>query len=302
MFTIAGQNIHQATPAVLAVMKAEGVKLGDDFVLPVPVTTILFRPWQRVSLWPQLGLNPFRLFLEGLAALAPHEIAGLPDFGNERPYAAGAVSETIGWYVSELRGTPHASVALPPSRIGGPVQHAHLVVNIEGALDLFVATVDGDLVSDVLGRIPVAYSFVQELIAMAAGLPLGLLYHVSTAARLQGSQEALLGLAEEDVVSCPYLTDDGEPLPWEAHAPILGLPLGRWRRELDTLLRRGPDGPPGEDPWLEGVARPLWAAWRAFSAPVVDCVGLARHALTGLPALDWAQGTWEWLGRQEEAS
>ncbi len=302
MFTIAGQNVHQATPAVLAVMKAEGVKLGDDFVLPVPVTTILFRPWQRVSLWPQLGLNPFRLFLEGLAALAPFEITGLPDFGNERPYAGGLVSEQLQTIVSELRASPRSSVLLPSPRLGGPVQHAHLVVNVEGDLDLLVATIDGDLVGDVLGRIPVAYSFVQELVAEALGVMPGVLYHVSTAARLSGSQEALLGLAEEDVVPCPYLTDDGEALPWGAHAPILGLPLGRWRRELSTLLRRGPEGPPGEDPWLEGVARPLWSSWRAFSAPVVDPSRSAQGALTGLPALDWAQAGWEWLGRQEAAS
>lgn len=298
MFTVAAQNTHQATPSAFGMMKAEAVKVGKDWLLPVPLSVITFRPWQRVSLWQELGNNPYRLFLDGLLTMSPHEWDGFK-IAADCP-TSGLLEGHLPNMVRTLQESRFASITLRSCE-GDPVTSAILMSNVEGALDLAIASVDGDLAEDVLGFIPVRYSFVQELVASAAAMPIGVCYHVAQRARLSHRREHLFEVVAggNEPRQCPYLTDDGEPLPIEAHAGVRSLPLGRWHRELSTLLKAGPESPPGEDQWLEGVARPLWRSWRAFQEKSADHVENARRALLGLPALDWAQGAWEWLEAQE---
>lgn len=297
MFTIAAQNIHQATPAIIAAVRDEAVRIGQGFILPVPLTTILFKPWQRVSLWKQLGLNPFELFFEGLSAIAPQRMTSLEGF--DTPYG-GFLSDSLQSIVARLKDP--RGVATLPAPLDGSIRHGHFVRNVEGALDLFVASVDADLVLDVLGRDPVRFSFVQELVASAVGCPVGVLYLVATQLRISEGDEGLFLLPDEEVQPDPWLTDEGTEIPEEYRMPMLSLPLGRWTRELSSLLARGPDGPDGTDPWLEGLARPLTRSWRAFEAPAHDRVGSAQQALVGLAGADWAQAAWEWLDRQGKAA
>lgn len=306
MLTIAAQNIHQTTPSVLGLAKKYLTKIGRDFRMPIPITLILFRPWQRVSLWQELGANPYWKFLDGVLTMAPHEWDGALKIAADQPLG-GMLEGHVPELLANLK-TNHATVRLPIPRDRGCVTYAHLSVNVEGAVDLFSVSTNADIVEDVLGWTPMRLSFVQELLAIAVDRPLGVAYHVAYASRLSHRREHLLDLfpaelaeADEDkhLRECPYLTDDGEPLPQEARAPVLGLPLGRWHRELSTILKRGPEAEPGVDPWIESVLRPVWASFRAYQEPSADRFEKARRALLGLPALDWAQCLWEWLEAQE---
>ena len=297
MFTVAAQNIHQATPITLSVMKEESLNADSrGFVLPVPLSVILFKPWQRVSQWRKLGLNPFELFLDGLATMAPKPLDLIDGILTTN---GGLLSEEFGNVVAHLKADRHACVVLP-SREASTVRHANVIINVDGALDLFFTSIDADLVGDVLGRDPVRYSLVQEMIAGQLNIPIGVLYQIATQPRISCElAEVLFEIPAADVVPDPWLTEDAKPIPDEYRMPIRGLPLGRWTRELSNLLVNGPEGPQGEDPWLEGVARPLYAAWRAFNAPTHDRIGVAKQAILGLPARDWAQACWEWLDAQE---
>ena len=297
MFTVAAQNIHQATPIAISVMKEESLNADErGFVLPVPLTVILFKPWQRVSQWRKLGLNPFELFLDGLTTIAPHPYDMID---NVVTVCGGLLSDQFSNVIARLKDNRHESVILP-TRFGSTVQHAHVLINVDGALDMFIASVDADLVGDVLGRDPVRFSFVQEMIAAALDIPIGVLYQVATQVRIECDlADVVFEIPAEDVVPCPWLTDEGEEIPETYRLPIRGLPLGRYTRELTNLLMNGPECPQGEDPWLEGVARPLYAAWRAFHVEGHDRIALAKQTILGLPARDWAQACWEWLEAQE---
>ncbi len=262
--------------------------------MPVPLTVILFKPWQRVSLWSRLGLNPFELFLDGLATMSPKPLDLIDGILTTN---GGILSEEFSNIVAKLKADRLASVSLPSREIT-TVKHAHVAISVDGALDLFFASVDADLVGDVLGRDPVRYSLVQEMIAGQLGIPTGVLYQVATSPRLDVELAFLFEIPAEDVVPDPWMTDDGEPIPDEYRVPIRGLPLGRWTRELSNLLINGPEASPGEDPWLEGVARAVYASWRAFHQPGADRIDLAQRALMGLPARDWAEVLWKWLDAQ----
>jgi len=296
VFTVAAQNVHQATPVALSIMKEESLNADSrGFVLPVPLTMILFRPWQRVSQWRKLGLNPFELFLDGLATMGPRPLDLLD---NVVTSCGGILSEEFSNIVAKLKADRQAAVMLP-ARLGSTVRHAHVLINVDGALDIFFASVDGDLVGDVLGRDPVRFSFVQEMIAGQLDIPIGVLYQIATSPRIPVElADVLFEIPAADVVPDPWLTDEGEEIPETYRLPVRGLSLGRWTRELSNLLVNGPECAPGEDPWLEGVARPLWGAWRAFKNPGHDRIDLAKQSIVGLPARDWAQACWEWLEAQ----
>lgn len=297
MFTIAAQNIHQATPAIIAAVRDEAVRIEEGFILPVPLAMILFKPWQRVSLWGQLGLNPFELFFDGLAAVTPQGLTRLEGF--DVPYG-GFLAGSISAIVTELK-KPHG-VALLPMAVGGLLRHGYFMRNVEGALDLSVMSVDADLVRDMLGRDPVRFSFVQEFVASAVGCPVGMLYITATQIRISKEDERLFSLPDEEVEPDPWLTDDGKELSEEYRMPMLSLPLGRWTRELSSLLARGAGGIEGTDPWLEGLARPLMRSWGAFQTPSHDRVASAQQGLVGLAGADWAQAAWEWLDRSKAST
>ena len=278
MILIEARNIHTAAVPALMAMRSDRVEAPGSWVVPQPITLTLARPYERLPT-PALGINPFHLFFEGLAALSPSPISEID--GNL--VTAGGLAGAQLPAIVEALSAEAASIPLLTS----PNQQAHVVRTPAGAIDLFVASFNADLAYDVLGFGTVRLSFVQEMIGAALRLPVGVLRHVATNAR----QDPLLSDVPPDVPFPP-----GTPGP----VPLVGLPLGRWFRELTTLLRRGPDGPPGDDYWLEGVARPLWLAWRASQSPTADAIGSAQEIVRGCADASWGSAAYAWLEAQRE--
>lgn len=74
MYVLEVRNVHEALPLGIQLLREFGIRRdsrnGPVLVMPVPVTTVYKRPWERVIFWPERDANPFLHLYEALWMLA----------------------------------------------------------------------------------------------------------------------------------------------------------------------------------------------------------------------------------------
>jgi thymidylate synthase len=327
---IFARNVHEVLPIALRLMADEGVegpsRNGRVVRLPLPLTTAYLKPCERVLLWRQRDANPFFHFFESLWMLdGRNDVAfmdeftkGLHQFSDDGQVFNGAYGyrwrrhfgvDQLRIVIDRLRADRNDrrcviqmwdarhDLGLDSKDLPCNTQ-AYPQISVDGALDLMVTNRSNDLVWGAYGANAVHFSVLLEYLALAIGVPVGVYYQTSFNAHLyvDRHKDLLMDLSQPayQMSVNPYEDEFVHPI------PLMQIPVNRWNRELASLLQIGPDCAELTDPFLEGTARPLWRAWRAFKEGGPDRVERGQQQLLAVAAPDWRRAAWEFLDRRRK--
>lgn len=263
MKTLLARNRSDGIQKTLAYLDEEGVKLDGIVRAPIPVTIIYQEPTERAE--AQMS-NPFTVLINSMTAVARDSSMARARDGMLRQLKAG-----------------NSKVA---AQIGA--SQVYLQINVEGRLDLMmVRPIADELISFPPSLCDI--SILLEYFATALKLKIGFLY--LTTMELNLLRPGVKGADGPGIY-------DGKIRP----APIMSLPVSRWNRELDTLVKLGPDECPTlYDPWLEGTLRPMWLAWKEYGGGGPDLMQRVGRHLADVNSPDWQAAAWEWFQRSGDA-
>lgn len=338
------RNVQDALPEVLVDLNLSGVtnesRNGTVTMFPFPVITTYERPDERVMFWAERDANPFFHLMEALWMLGGDDRVDFPsmfapnllnysDDGKtfngaygyrwRRYWGYDQLLEVISllsddpttrraviqiWSASDL--TNQTSKDLPCN-----TSVMFQVNPSTRKLDMTVTNRSNDIVWGAYGANAVHFSMLHELVATAAGIPLGRYYQfsnnlhayqdtlkqVSPIAEYAGN--AFLPKSLREVMSGnPYTTGKVKP------HPIMSVGLEDWMYDLDKFLL-DPEDKEGSfiDPFFRDVARPMYRAWAAWKFDREDDDPLihfeyALEEIRHVAATDWRLAGQEWLTRR----
>lgn len=360
MNVVPARNVQQALPLACQMLSTIGVRRnsrnGPVLMSPVPVTTAYERPTERVLFWAARDANPFFHLYESLWMLggrndlAPLQqlvgrMATFSDDGETlhgaygkrwrnhfRINAAGGLTDQLAVIIARLAANPddrrcvlqmwdpatdlnHAGRDVPCNLL------ATFQVNANGALDMMVSNRSNDVVWGCYGANAVHFSFLQEYVAISAGLPIGHYWQVSAnwhgyvdvfeplsaalgdhfnteLAKLMevvgpGENEATRGMKVLEM-NDPYALDEVEPY------PLMQECREQWDRDLSVFLRtRGLQGY-YRDPFFTDVAAPLMWTYTVYRQTDGDVkFDAALERLQTCQASDWKRAAEEWILRRK---
>lgn len=339
MKTLTVRNVHAALPEALAQLETCGVsrdsRNGEVVMFPEPVTTTYLKPLERVIFWAERDANPFFHLYESIwMLLGRNDVAGvaayvprMATFSDDGETLHGAYGyrwlryfghDQLLRIVAQLKANPDDrrcvlqmwDGAEDLGRNGKDVPcntQAVFAITHEGALDMTVFNRSNDIIWGAYGANAVHFSYLQEWVACAIGVPVGVYRQVSC--NFHAYKEVLekvRSLGDYVVfpgtpVTNPY--DQLEPCPY----PVMSVGIDEWRAQAAALLEEGANAIPlgNVDPWLRKVAAPVLAAWGAYKSPHGDKssrMATARHILSHCEAADWKKACLEWLARREVAA
>lgn len=335
MHVIKVRNVHQALPEAIRQIAMFGEEResrnGPVRVIPGPVTTMYTHPTERVLFWPERDANPFFHFFESLWMLnGCNDVAYLEQFVRRmREFSDDGVTfhgaygfrwrEFFGFdqldvIIKTLKANPDDRRCVlqmwdPNADLGGKGKdlpcntQAYFAVATDDRLDMTVCNRSNDIIWGAYGANAVHFSFLQEYVASAVGVPVGRYWQVSNNwhAYLK-TLEPLQHLAERttDGISTPsgFLVDCPYSLHHVATTPIMSLDRAVWDRDL-TMFLAGRPVIGYRDPFFRRVANPLWAAWCAFKenkAP--GRYEAALEVLEQCRAPDWKLACADWVNRR----
>ena len=331
MLVIEGRNVHELLPEALHQLKSHGVERGSRngpvIMFPYPTTIVYGAPTERVMFWKERDANPFFHFMECLWM-----ISGRNDVKWIEPYA-GALARYSDdgikfhgayghrWRKHFLKDQIFRAIDILskdkdsrrvyiqmwdaradldeegkdfPCNVGLTLQ-----INQLGGLDMVVHNRSNDLIWGALGANAVHFSFMQEYVASALNIPIGLYWQVSS--NLHAYKEVHAKIADladeaEDTFRAyknnPYMSGEVEPF------PIMTTPQATWDQDLGIFMKEGPIVG-FRDPFFRKVATPMWVAHKAYR----DKTDPDRHLraidiMQQCGASDWKKACIEWLERR----
>ena len=214
MITIKARNVNYALHDGAQLIREVGVpspsRNGPVLTMPEPVTTVYEKPYERVMLHPNRDANPFFHLYEALWMLAGREdlaplkpyVARMADYsddgGKTQPGAYGFRwrhyfgLDQIDWAIKRLNNDPGDRRVViqmwdgsgdPTAADGGsrdvPCNLTVLPRIVAGRLDITVFCRSNDMVWGTYGANAVHFSFLQEYLAGALGVPMGRYYQVA---------------------------------------------------------------------------------------------------------------------------
>lgn len=300
-----------------------------------PYITTYLRPRERVLFHPERDANPFFHFFESLWILAGRsDVDFLARYNPRmREYSDNGVTfhAPYGWrlrhhfarvgdqLVKAIEMLRHdqdsrqvvMSIWDPETDLGAttkdmPCNDLIMLKIRDGALNMTVCCRSNDAIWGAYGANAVQFSMIQEFIARAVGVDVGIYTQVSDSMHVYTDNEAVL----KTMRAGPQLTDpyaNGGMRPY----PILnGTPYLTWLRQLDEFLSSefGRDFH-SFDQFFYDVALPMRDAWGMYKdgpqAPAkwdkntrinVACDILEERCI----AVDWMTAGVEWLNRRRE--
>jgi hypothetical protein len=331
MKVIQAHNVHEALPAALHELRHTGYdrdsRNGPVRLFPTPVTTVYQNPLERVIFWPERDANPFFHFFEALWMLAgrndlafpAHYAANIRSYSDDGKTLHGAYGhrwrnwfghDQLGSIVQRLRADPNdrravlgmwdASVDLERDGKDVPCNtQAFFAINGEGELDMTVLNRSNDMVWGCYGANAVHFSMLQEYLALAIGVPVGIYYQVSNnlhayhSTLKQVERLASVDARAASYQSNPYMTGCVAPFPMRQTT------LTEWEQDLNLLLTDGPIVG-FRDPFFRRVAVPMWMAHRAYKEGKVEKDRFDRpiEILDQCLATDWRRACIEWIERR----
>lgn len=315
------RNVHEALPEGLRLMAHSGVytasRNGPVLRLRDPLVTEYDKPMERVMFWSKRDANPFFHLMEAMWMLAGrNDVAFLAEFNSnianysddgktfhgaygarwrnhfgfdQLPLVIRALQEdhfdrrqVIGMW-DPMTDLDFVSKDLPCNT------HAYPQINPDGALDLTVCNRSNDMVWGAYGANAVHFSFLQEYLAHAIGVPVGRYFQFSANTHLYVDRHE--GLLKERFLEPfqPYSLPDISPF------PLISIAVPDWDFELEVLLRCGPLVEVS-DPFLNHTVAPMWRAYRAWKSGQ-DWKGTLSTCASG----DWRTAGQEWLARRARA-
>lgn len=316
-----GRNVHQLLPVALDAIikhgKGSPSRNGPVLTIDEPVTIRYDRPVERVLFHAQRNANPFFHFMECLWMMAgrndvqlpAHYVKTMSNFSDDGRTFNGAYGyrwrkhfgydqllEAINqlksdknsrrvvismWDARQDLGTPSKDI---------PCNLLALPRISDGKLDLTVFNRSNDLVWGALGANAVHFSFLQEWIALALGIPVGRYFQVTNNLHLYVNTHIKLA---EDMAAvlpepCPYDVEDLEPF------PIMSVRPDQWMGELAIILDEGPVPMGLKEPFFRRVALPIREAWDAY---LDGDFPIAMRTIGECADPAWRKACTEWLER-----
>lgn len=305
---------------------------GPVLAFPGPVVTTLHRPRERVLFWDRRDANPFFHLMESLWMLAGRRDVAFPSFfakqieeySDDGYYLQGAYGYRWRRHLAD-RKEPGALAPLdqiqqaidllsskPVTRraviqmwdgsqdLGAKSKDLPCNLTIvadlrDGRLNFYISNRSNDIVWGLYGANAVHFSILQEYMASALGVPVGVMTTFSVNAHLYTGLKKAVQMVRMPMADDRYAHLGLEPYPLVA---IQGDPeyMSLWNKDLAAFLRR----PNGEgldlvDPFFREVAVPMYRSWAAHKDG--DVFAAANYASRVL-ANDWGIAAREWLVRR----
>lgn len=331
MHVIHARNVHEALPEGCRLLLNSGVertsRAGPVRGLLAPLTTAYRLPQERVVFHPERDANPFLHFFEALWMLAGRDdldwmsvfgkqLASFSDDGKTLRAAYGR--RWRGWFGVDqilrvgraLRENPECRrqvIAMwDPSKDLGAVSkdlpcntHAYFQV-VSGRVDMMICNRSNDLIWGAYGANAVHMSFLQELVALLAGLPVGTYYQTSFNTHYytqlhEPMVQKLAAIAPEmgrPPRECPYAAQVVRPTPLGAG----GATGNEFLADLSAFMEK-PTDCEGLCDFFVRVAAPLFRAHSIYKHKL-GARGDALAALEDCAASDWRLACQEWINRR----
>lgn len=334
MEVIHARNVQEALPLAIDRLKGIGVdrdsRNGMVKMFPTPVTTVYHKPTERVMFWPERDCNPFFHLFESLWMLAGRNdtkflmrfvkrMASYSDDGRTFNAAYGyRWREHFGHdqlleVIEMLKADPNSRQAIvqiwdhndltKKTKDKACNMIAQFQINVHGELDMQVSNRSNDIVWGAYGANAVHFSYLQEFMAAAIGVPVGKYYQISnnfhayheTLKQVEGlASEADSRIWNGTGIYDPYTLGEVEPF------PLVSTPIKQWQEDLSVLLHDGPIVGL-RDPFFRRVATPMWHAHNAFKdGEGIDKYDAALEILEQCKATDWRKASQEWIMRRRE--
>jgi thymidylate synthase len=328
-------NVNDAYANALRRLKlnhtVEDSRNGPVWVFPEPVMTIYESPLDRVLFSPLRDANPWFHVMESLWMLAGRNDVAWPAYfaKNIANYSddgkilwGGYGARWRFWFgydqlpviINELklnRSTRRCVLTMWDANIRqetvGDLHRAmnggkdvpcntHIYFDVrQGALNMTVLCRSNDLYYGCYGANAVHFSFLQEFMAAAVGVPVGGYRQFSNNLHLYTnvvSPDRLDELATDAEASNEYLKQD---IP---HYPLVQFAADVWLAELDVFMGdpQNLDKYKFKESFFHEVAIPMYRAWCSRKQGHADrCEEIANE----IAALDWRIACNNWLARRK---
>lgn len=318
--TIVVDNVNEALPEALWYLRTAGVESpsrnGPVIVAPGPFLTVYRKPEQRVLFSPYRDANPFFHFFESLWMLAGRNDVAyvekfsprMRDFSDDGLSLNGAYGyrwrkrwfDQIKNVVEHLKKNPSSRREVLTMWTAGDLVdesskdlpcNTQIYVDIrEGVLNITVCNRSNDMWWGAYGANVVHMSFLQEFLARAIGVDVGVYIQFSNNFHIY--TEMYDG---RKVIDSPGLVTHFDPYP--GTAPIMSTGYESWLGEVELFIDRGTDKS-YRDPFLSQVAHPMLEAWQAYKDH--NNFTWAINRAENIAAPDWKLACKQWLERRLE--
>lgn len=327
MHVIRARNVHQMLPKALAYMrdngKGEPSRNGTVLRLTEPTALVYERPEERVLTQPERNANPFFHLLEAMWMLAGRRdvafvsryVKRMATFSDDGVVFNAAYgyrwrnhfqTDQLWKIADALRANPHcrrqvlgiwdASHDLGLESRDLPCNLEATFQVVEGKLDMVVHNRSNDLVWGATGANAVHFSFLQEWLALAIGVPVGRYWQVSSNLHLYTAQHATLmeQMADPNADAGLYEQLGGR----ETAVPLMSTPPEQWMRELSLVIDQGTKVIGLKDRFLKRVVMPVMIAWEKYEQ---DDFVAAKLQCREIADVYWSVACEEWLERRRVA-
>lgn len=317
--TIVVDNVNEALPEALWWLRTAGVESpsrnGPVIVSPGPFLTVYRKPQQRVLFSPIRDANPFFHFFEAIWMLAGRNDVAYPaKFAPQiKTYSDDGLSlngaygyrwrkrwfDQLDAVVEHLKTSPSSRREVLTMWSAGDLLddtskdlpcNTQIYVDIrEGALNITVLNRSNDMWLGCYGANVVHMSFLQEFLALAIGVKVGVYIQFSNNFHLYTEVydgRKALGDPNEFVFYKKY----------PETYPILSTPWKNWLKEAEEFVDKG-NTKLYSDPFFNEVASPMLQSWYAYKEEDLET---AMHCAQNILALDWRAACREWLERRLE--
>lgn len=320
--TITAHNINHAFTAGWWALKTSGVeeqsRNGPVLVMPAPVVTTYLNPRERVLFHPERDANPFFHLMESVWMLAGDDrIEWLSQFSsNIKNYAEddGFMYGAYGYRWRNLFGTDQLAVLIdklknnpsdrravlamwrPESDLGQNFRdhpcntHIYFRVN-QGKLDMTVCNRSNDMLWGAYGANVVHMSFLQEFMAQAIGIPVGVYHQMSNNFHVYTDNP----MVKKFLDLPPGVIDHyGEVQPYPLLDPTDN---ETWRMFLDDCesFIQGAPIATMKCRFLNRVAGPMRDYYLSRKAGAPD-----DTLIKWMPDCDWKLAAQQWIARREK--
>lgn len=334
MIVIDARNVNDALVKGLALIREKGrpqeSRNGPVMVMDEPVTTVYFRPYERVLAWAWRDANPFFHLYEALWMLAGKNdvksvaqlVPRMATFSDDGVTFNGAYGyrwrnyfciDQLKCVVRALRDNPDCRRQVitmsDPEDLRRrtndvPCNIAVSCRVVEGKLDIYVFNRSNDIIWGAYGANAVHFSFLQEYLAGLVGVEVGIYEQISC------NWHAYYDVLSKYIDVAPQ--KDPYRLGLVDSSPAL-VPHGMEQGDFDQILYEFVGSEPSvhgydhtEIPFLNQVAKPMMTAWRVYKngseagipSRYEDAAEVLREC--GDRDNDWIADGLRWLARRHE--
>jgi hypothetical protein len=268
MRTIIVRNAHQALAESCFQLDKFGTSNSEGGkTLPIPSTTTILVPLERVALYAQL--QPFDALL-----------------GSARDLAEGRL-EHVATCAKHLKAKPDTRVTLRPTGECDNIGAVYVQVDMDGKVAMMACCSHTDVILESADM--VYLSMVLEYIATTCKREAGALWITSMSPYFREPMAATVAAIASHAPQPPAQYED----PYSSDViqntmPLMSIPAGRWDRELKQFFNDDTyDSVEYIDPFIQHVLAPAHRAYRLFLEDAA--IPVVQRAIGEISAQDWMQ-------------